>query len=106
MQALQDLGSGFKYSNKYFSLPEIIRTEPMSHKDHKVGRFNSNILFPSSLGIDSFCHSWDNEVSWICLLVDLVIHVIRKIKETHGKGVFGCTSVAQGKILAYPVSQG
>jgi hypothetical protein len=106
MQALQDLRSGFKYSNKYFSLPEIIRTEPMSHKDHKVGRFYSNILFPSSLGIDSFCHSWDNEVSWICLLVDLVIHVIRKIKETHGKGVFGCTSVAQGKILAYPVSQG
>jgi len=55
--------------------------------NHKVERFYSNFLCPSSLGIDAFCHSWDNEVSWICPPVNLIIHVIRKIKETHGKGV-------------------
>jgi hypothetical protein len=56
----------------------------------KVDRFYSNFACPTSIGVDAFCHNWDNEVAWICPPVKLVIQTIRKIKSTKGKGVLIC----------------
>ena len=55
--------------------------------NHRVKRFYSDFLCPTSSGIDAFCHSWDNEVAWICPPVKKVIHVTKKIRQTHGEGV-------------------
>jgi hypothetical protein len=55
--------------------------------NHKTDRFYANFLCPSSLGVDAFCHTWDNEVAWICPPVNCIIPTIRKIILTTGEGV-------------------
>ena len=53
----------------------------------KVGRFFSNFLCPSGLGVDAFSHSWDQENCWICPPVKKILSVIKKLSTVKGRGV-------------------
>ena len=55
--------------------------------NNKVPRFFSNFLCPTSLGVDAFCHSWENENCWICPPVSKILSVVKKLANTKGRGV-------------------
>jgi hypothetical protein len=55
--------------------------------NNKVPRFFSNFLCPTSLGVDAFCHSWENENCWICPPVSKILSVVKKLDNTKGRGV-------------------
>ena len=58
-----------------------------SPKNSQCARFYSNFWCTGTLGIDAFCHNWDDETAWICPPIKLILKVIRKIKVSKIKGV-------------------
>lgn len=50
-------------------------------------RFYSNFYCSGTSGIDAFCHSWNNEVAWICPPIKEINRTIKKIRESKLSGI-------------------
>ena len=58
-----------------------------TEKNAKCQRFYSNFYCRGTNGIDAFCHSWEEEVAWVCPPINQICKVIEKIKKTRMSGV-------------------
>ena len=56
-------------------------------KNAKCQRFYSNYYCKGTNGIDAFCHSWEEEVAWICPPINQICKVIGRIKKTKMSGL-------------------
>jgi hypothetical protein len=58
-----------------------------SPKNSQCQRFYSNFWCKDTLGIDAFCHNWNDEVAWICPPIKLILKVVQKIKVSRMSGL-------------------
>jgi len=66
-----------KLQNK-FSYTLDVFASPVSYRLHRYFCLNGS---PTAFGQNAFCHSWENEILWVCPPVSQIIPAIRRIRK-------------------------
>ena len=66
----------------------------VSNQNKKCKRFYRNLYCPDTSGVDTFSHSWDGEVAWICPPIKEVTRTIRRLRKSR---TTGCYSFLNGR---------